>query len=263
MEGEEQAMAITVVKTPAFSEASTTTWFMILEAQFTIRKITSSKTQFCHAISELPVAVLERVSRDVMQSENYEDLKKAIIAFYESSKPELFEKLMSSTAMTGRPSAYLREMQLVAAKIGFGEDLIRHKFLQALPSSISPALATQQTLSLTQLGSMADELLPLARQINNVQDVCNIQNPNQRSVPNSNQRTAPNKEFTNSTPYGLRPFKENQRPTICRAHIYYNDKAKTCKPWCRYPDKSGCRIAPNSRNASPARSESSENYRRD
>lgn len=252
-EAAHNAMAVTTVKTPAFSEASTTTWFKILDAQFTLRKITSPHTRFCHAISELPVSVLDKVSIEVMEAEDYDLLRAAVVAFYERSKPELFEKLMSSTVMTGRPSSYLREMEQVAAKVGFGEEFIRHKFLQALPSSISPALATQQDLTLSQLGSMADELIPLSKQINIVsKHEQRNSRSEQRNFRSEQRNSRSSSRSTNQViPYGLRPYRDNQRQTICRAHIYYNDAARNCKAWCKYPNKSGCRILPNSRSTSP------------
>ena len=49
--------------------------------------------------------------------------------------------------MTGRPSLYLRDLQSLASKAGIGEcaELIRLKFLAALPNSISPVLVAQKT----------------------------------------------------------------------------------------------------------------------
>lgn len=38
--------------------------------------------------------------------------------------------------MTGRPSLFLEEVQRIAAKVGVSEDLVKHKFIQALPTSI-------------------------------------------------------------------------------------------------------------------------------
>ena len=48
--------------------------------------------------------------------------------------------------MTGRPSSYLCELQQIASKVGAGEELVCHKFLQALPANIRPVLASQKTL---------------------------------------------------------------------------------------------------------------------
>ena len=31
------------------------------------------------------------------------------------------------------------------------------------------------------------------------------------------------------------PYHRDQRPKICRAHVYYADKARTCTRWGRWP----------------------------
>ena len=140
--------------------------------------------------------------------------------------------------MTGRPSVYLREIQKVASQVGASDDLVRHKFVTALPTTISPILATQKSLTLAQLGSMADELMPLHNQIN-------VVNHKERKPSFSYSEGVSSKEYfsdANAIPIGLRPYHSKQRPTICRAHLYYNEQARTCKPWCKYPNKSNCRI---------------------
>lgn len=245
------------VRPPVFSETAAAVWFRVLETQFRIARITTTGTKFIQATSALPMSVLENVPENVLENENYDELKQAVISFHESTKPELFEQLISSKAMTGRPSVYLREIQKVASQVGAGDDLVRHKFISALPSTIAPIIATQKTLSLVQLGSMADELMPLHNQIN-------IVNHRERKQSfSSSDRKARDfsvGESNENIPIGLRPFHKKQRPNICRAHIYYADQAKTCKPWCRYPNKSNCRMQrSHSRSSSPRRMENSEN----
>ena len=48
-------------------------------------------------------------------------------------------------------------------KVGVGDELIRHKFIQSLPSAIAAALASQRKLGLSALGKLADELVPLVQ----------------------------------------------------------------------------------------------------
>ena len=54
---------------------------------------------------------------------------------------------MSATTISGRPSAYLHEKLSVAKRIGIGDDIVRHKFMQVLPSTISPVIASQKDLN--------------------------------------------------------------------------------------------------------------------
>lgn len=247
------------IKPPEFSETSPAIWFKIVEAQFFIRGINQSQTKYFHAISYLPQDILSNVPPEIIDGEDYDDLKEAIICAYEQTKPELFEKLTASTTMTGRPSAYLRRLQQIGSKLKVGDDLIRHQFVSNLPSTISAVVASQKSLNLTALGSMADELMPLHSKINSV----SMRDTERRRDGNRQQRydrssSARRQETSNKGRHpALQPFHDDQKPKMCRGHIFYAEKSRTCKNWCRYPDKSSCTIqAPrqSSRSSSPASS---------
>ena len=246
----DSAHSITI-KPTQFSESSARGWFAVLEAQFKLKSITVSSTKFYNALSALPPNLVTNIPADVINDENYEKLKNNVIQSYEQTKPEIFEKLAQKTTMTGRPSLYLQELQSLARRAGIDncQDLIRHKFLSSLPHTISPAVAAQTTLSLTQLGSLADELMPMH---NNFCNFTQSQQLSQKSPKHPRERRHSTSSGVSGTPIGLRPFSADQRPKICRAHIYFADRARTCKPWCKYPNKNACRIEPSSRSSSPA-----------
>lgn len=259
------------IKPPVFSETSAAMWFKVMEAQFHLKNITTSRTKFYHVLSSIPTNILDNISLSAVEKEDYDSFKREVVSFYEKTKPELFERLISSAVMTGRPSAYLRELQQLAEKVNVGEDLIRHKFLQSLPSTISPALGSQKSLSLTEMGRMADELMPLHSKMNIVDLVDthvstntgdNYFNQNDHMHTNHFSSNVPRGKYGESQiPFAVRPFHPDQRPKMCRAHIYYGARAKTCKNFCAYPDKSKCRMTPNSRPSSPARPTRQGNYR--
>ena len=237
------------MKTPAFMESAAAGWFSIMEAQFHLKGITVSETKYFHVIAALPAEIVAKLSATVLENRDYDALKTAVIDSYESTKPELFEKLISKTTMSGRPSVYLQELNATATKIGVGEDLIRHKFIQACPPAISPVLAAQRSLNLQQLGSLADELLPyFGEKVLHVQQTASQKSTYYEKNRNSSQ-----------IPTGLRPFSTDQRPKVCRAHLYFADKARTCKPWCKWPNKRNCNMQPSSRSSSPIPPQHSEN----
>ena len=119
-------------------DAAVPGWFSIIEAQFHLRSIRNSTTKFYSVIAALPAEVVSRLPHCVIDasSSNYEKLKEAVTGMFEKSKPELLENLMKTTSISGRPSLYLQEMITTASRIGVTDDIIRHKFLQALPSTI-------------------------------------------------------------------------------------------------------------------------------
>lgn len=255
---EEHKLHHVTIKAPPFMETAVNGWFSILEAQFNLRNITVPATRFYNALSLLPPNVAAILPADILSSLNYETLKEAVLSTYERTKPEMLDKLMSSAEMTGRPSLYLQEMMTLAKRLGVGDEIVRHKFLHALPQPISPIVAAQSSLDLSALGKMADELLPYFR--NMPVNAVSTQN----SLPSNKFHSGDYQKSSNRTdrrfqdkdqhdiPIGLRPYNDSQRPRICRSHIYYADRAKYCKPWCKYPNKSNCQMQPNSRPSSPA-----------
>ena len=120
-----------------------------------------------------------------------------------------------------------------------GGSIVKHRFTSALLPSIAPAIATQKGLSLQQMGSLADELLPLL-QANSPTLYVNSNQPPQRR----NRVKIPQKQES-SIPIGLRPFSPDQRPRVCRGHLYFSENSRTCKPWCRWPNKRNCTMQPN------------------
>lgn len=253
------------IKPAAFKETAVSGWFMTLEAQFSLNRVTSETTRYLYAFSSLPPDLAYNLPTSITSEQNYSKLKDAVIEIFEQSKPEQFEKMLKKTTLSGRPSMFLLELNAIANKVGVGEDLVRHKFVNALPSNIAPVIAAQKTLSLSQLGTLADELMPLLTdQVTSVSHYSTQyaesngrrNNSDQRyrreSTDNANQRSSRNES---NIPYGLKPYRPNQRPKICKAHLYYGRTARTCKQWCQWPQKNSCRILPNSRSSSPAPSE--------
>ena len=231
-----------------------------MEAQFEIAKIQSNITKFYHLLSALPPNIVTPLPQSVLDSKDSDTLKEAVISTYEKSKPEMLDSLISSKSMTGRPSIYLNELLSLSSKIGAGEDIVRHKFISALPKSISAIIASNNDLDLTRLGKMADELLVhINRQETSLPHFNSI---NQISTPTqSNYKQTSTNTSTSCTqiPYGLRPFNKDQKPKVCRAHLWFGERARYCKLWCRWPNKNALQIQPSSRPSSPARNNNQEN----
>ena len=262
------------VKPPAFMETAVLGWFAVMDAQFKLARISASDTKFYHVLSALPPETIAHIPQSTLESQDFDELKQTVVDMYERTKPELFERLISKTHLTGRPSIFLSELRAVAQKVGVGDDLIRHKFIQSLPAGITPVLASQRDLPLTQLGKLADELMPLVQgshaaanmaasggavprdMIDTMHQPHYVQPspvPCHMTQYHSSQRTAGPSLGVRGL-LGLKPFHQDQKPKVCRAHIFFGAKARTCKPWCQWPDKAAdLRLQPSSRTASPAR----------
>lgn len=274
MAGDEQPqqdVSHVTIKAPEFIDTNPSAYFSIIEAQFHLKNITLSSTKFYNVISSLPPEVVGRLSPATLAAADYDALKDAVKSIYEKTKPEILNNLMKSHSISGRPSLYLNEMVNLATKIELGDDIVRHKFIEALPPSISAIIASQKALNLTQLGELADELLPYfnSHSINAMQtqqspSFPQTHSPHQFNTARQSYHQGPSKYHErsrhpnenssqmNNIPIGLKPYSTNQRPVICRAHLYYGPKARTCKPWCRWPTKDNCQLLPNSRPSSPS-----------
>ena len=242
------SVSVIAIKVPEFSHSSAVGWFSILEAQFHLKNITTSSTKFYNALAALPADFVSDTPSEILNAADYDQLIKHVLDTFEETKPELFEQLYQKTTLSGRPSQDLRSLQALAKKAGISncKDLIRNKFISILPPNIAPAVATQTSVSLTELGTLADELMPLHNKLCNVAISSSTDKPYTRDNRTRND-SAPSQPAQH---IGLRPFSPNQRQKICRAHIFYAERARTCKPWCRFPNKQGCRMAPSSRPAS-------------
>lgn len=234
------------IKPPAFMENAVSGWFVVMEAQFNLNKITEESTRFYHILSALPPNVVSQLPPTSLESQSFTQLKSEVLQLYERTRPELFEEIISKKTLTGRPSILMTELQTTARKVGVADNFVRHRFLQIVPETIRPVLASRKEMSLPELAKMADELVSLVESTT----VMTVSSPAARAAPARSPR-----QLTTSSNSTLQPFYSDQRPQVCRAHIFFGPRARTCKPWCKWPKKTpGLQIQPSSRPASRAAS---------
>lgn len=240
------------VRPPPFMESAVSGWFAILDAQFHLANVTSGPTKFYHVLASLPADVVARLDPSVLSGQDFASLKTCVVEMFEKTKPELFEKLISKTVLTGRPSEFLGELRDVASKVGVGEDLVRHKFIQSLPPAMSTVLVAQRDLTLAQMGKLADELVPLVQKQTLVAAHTADSRPTDRGRSPGPRGHRPQSADKGSGK-DLQPYHEGQRPRVCRAHLFYGPDARSCRNWCTWPDKSRTsRMSVRSREPTPA-----------
>lgn len=241
------------IKVPQFMETSVDGWFDIIEAQFELANVSRSSTRFFHVISALPADIVCSVSSEARASKSYEKIKEEILSLYEKSKAEMLDKLMDNTTIHGRPSVALREMEHLAKKLNINDDVVKHKFLQKMPSGISTVLAAQTDLTLSQVGKLAENLTPYMTQ--SAHSSINQVVSEEKRTHSNNTHSSEKYYSSQAVPIGVRAFNAKQRPSICRGHLYYANKSRSCKPWCKWPNKQNVTMKPSSRTSSPCRSE--------
>ena len=240
----------TSIKTPQWSSDNVREFFYIYEAQFHLNNITSEVTKFWHVISGLPPDVIKKAPKNVMDNPSYNTLKKALVGTFDIPKPEIFNRLAQSTPLIGKPSDKLRSLVDYGERAGVSDDYVRHRFIRELPMTIRPVIAARETTPLSDLGLLADDLMSYTK--TNELFVGQASN----YTPGASEYPKRNNNFSK-----IAPFHPDQRPKVCRFHIFYGSKATKCKNFCQWPDKSSVKILPSSRSGSPApSSRSSSRY---
>lgn len=296
-------------KAPLFTETDPTRWFKLCESSFILSKINNNSTKFHHALTSLPSSVSSKLSDAVIDSNDYECLKNAVVTLYEQTKPELFDSLVSkNNIMCNKPSLYMRELQKLGSQLGLSDELIKLKFLKSLPSHMRSCISVHENKSLDEISAIADgyfaygspfgdttcNIMPKAFPAENItnsnhqsfnssmQQMPNSFQPNFNqfypfNVPNNagpqfsdcfavsrnpgSSYQRPRTDYSSEgIPFGVRSFHPKQRPKFCRFHLYYGEKAKSCRPFCMF-SKTHPNVlslsANNSRNNSPSNSRSS------
>lgn len=152
--------AVSEVKLSPFLEADPELWFVITEAHFTARQITSDKTRYFHTVSHLPGSVAMRV-KDVIiapyENGNYDKLKKELIAIFSESATEKFERLISNEPLGDmKPSQALHKIKALAAG-SVQDDFMKKLWLKRLSNTTRTVLAASSD-SLDNLAKMADSM---------------------------------------------------------------------------------------------------------
>ncbi|CAB4068587.1 unnamed protein product [Lepeophtheirus salmonis] len=113
--------------------------------------------------------------------------------------------------MKGKPSEYLEGVRLKGKKLRVSEDIIKHKFLKALPEVIKMATASQVSLPIEAMISHADYLTTL------------ISSGTVSAIGGA----IPKKDTCNLL--GLAHFSPSQRLVVCRAFLFFREQPTPCR----------------------------------
>lgn len=239
------------VRIPPFWPDRPALWFAQLEGQFHLSGITTDKTKFRYAVSNLDGNHAQEVE-DIITSPPaegaYERVKSELISRLSASREAQIRRLLEHEEIGDKkPSQFLRHLRNLAGAT-FPDDFLRTLWLGRLPTAMQTVLASQASMDLTGLGNLADtinEIVPrslvasasttsdvsaltaqvaeLAKQVAALTTKKGKQRPRGRSQ--SRQRTTP----TNST----------DREKFCWYHDRFGDNAKKCTPPCSFSSGNG------------------------
>lgn len=155
--------------------------------------------------------------------------------------------------LCSKPTLYLQELHKIVAPLEITDDFLGVHFLKALPNTIRPLLlANDSSTTLEELSRVADTLLDYGTN-QSVSFLCdnntsysgktsdwrqargNSVQPRQNrgsDTDTTTQRSSIPDYSPSTIPIGICAFHESQRPKVCIYHMYYGNRAKSCKGWC-------------------------------
>ena len=231
-----------------------------MESQFVLAGITNDETKFHHILAAIPEDVAINLPMGI---DNYRDIKEHICGIFQKSKQEMIEEALGMISLDGqKPSLCLMGIQrkLAECNLTLDDNVIKHRLMQAMPISVKTALSAHLELPVEQFDKLADTIYSYSNTIvatptPNVFAASAQQMPT-RSLHNQHSTKSDqpinNSKSNRSIENTHRPFTAGQRPKICRYHLYFAEKAKSCKPWCQWPGQKPKNIEPTSRPNSPA-----------
>jgi hypothetical protein len=257
------------VKPPVFYRSNPQVWFRQMDSQFALANITSEVTKFHHIMGAIPEDVAINLPTDIS---TYEGLKSQIISIYQKNKQELLEEALGSISLNGqKPSVCLLRIKrkLQECNLTVDNDVVRHRLLQAMPINTRVSLSAHSQLPLDQFAKLADTIylysqengFGITAQVSSTPAYAEQGDVSAVSVMPGNYQPQrrdfrpivkeDNNQRLDNVSFALRPFNSNQRPKLCRFHLYFAEKANRCKPWCKWPGSKPPCIDPSSRPPTP------------
>ena len=134
---------------PKFLPDQPAIFFVMAEAQFTLRNVTSDEAKYAHVVSALPPEVVSRIVDLVTTppaTDKYDAIKRRLTKSFGKTPAERATKLLEIEDLGGRsPLALLDEMRSLSRDESI-DFLLRAIFLRALPEEVRRVVRNSTTL---------------------------------------------------------------------------------------------------------------------
>ena len=271
------------VKPAAFYKQSPNVWFKKMESQFALANITKSETKYHHILASLPEDVAMNIDLDC--EKKYEVLKEAVLASLKPNQHELIDQALRRVELGDkRPTQMVGEIRRRFSYIGLEveEEIVKSQILTAMPHTIKSALVGHENLGVDEFSKIADSMLSVAASqtssnpflIGAIEGEDRYNNRPMQAEQYSRRPQHPQRYNQHEQPWGrdrmserhddhkasdkftVRPFYSGQRPRVCNAHVFYGERARTCRQWCRWPNKPRRMLRDNEKTPAHSRSSS-------
>lgn len=161
--GKETAI-IAKINYPDFDPDDIDTWFICLEAAFSVNQIKNDKFKFNAVIVALGsrakfVHTVIANCNASSNSDKYETLKAAVIAHFRPSETQRLTSLLSGMMLGDqKPSVLLSEMRRLGGA-GCSDSVLSNLWLRALPNTVRSIIAAMPTATLDGQAKVADKIM--------------------------------------------------------------------------------------------------------
>lgn len=149
------------VKVPPFWPEEPAVWFAQLEMQFDLAGITSDRTKFAYAVSQLETPYVSHIKDIVITppSENrYEKLKVELVKRLSASQENKTKQLLMHEELGDRkPSNFMRHLRSLAGP-SVPDEFIRTIWTSRLPTNLQTIVASQAKVDLDTVADLADRV---------------------------------------------------------------------------------------------------------
>lgn len=246
-------VAAVATRLPPFWPANPRIWFVQVEAQFSRRGITVSRTKYEEVVCALPTEYATEVQDLLLnppEDQPYEKLKEQLISRIADSESQKLRQLLTAEELGDRkPSHLLRKMQALLgdkAKM-IDSSLLRELFLQRLPANVQMILASADTMTINKLADMADRIMeaaaPTISTVSGSQEGGDLRRIIREEVAAAfKERSRP--QFSSGGNRGKRNRSRRRSPSrvqarqetndegVCWYHQRFGDDARKCRPPC-------------------------------
>ncbi|XP_055584858.1 uncharacterized protein LOC129737724 [Uranotaenia lowii] len=164
----EEPALIAKVSYPAFDPDDIETWFLCLEAAFSVNCVRSDRNKFHTVIVALGprckfVHTTIAQCTESANNDKYETLKSAVISHFRLSDNQRLTSLLSGMILGDqKPSVLLSEMRRLGDD-GCSDNVLSNLWLRALPVTVRSIIAAMPTASLDEQAKVADKILEVPR----------------------------------------------------------------------------------------------------
>lgn len=238
------------VKLPKFLDFDPELWLLQCDSAFATARITSEATRYHHAVAALDPEVIRKVRSYIKNphvSSEYSSLKIALLNATRKPQPERVRALIDCTLGDSRPSDLLNSMKTAWPDDSTSSSqFLRELFLQKLPASLQPGLASASSLTLDELAERANIEVASFRLLNPMSSApgvvslvcahpgCEPESPNHNVSESHPVLESYHSRHRGRFNRGNGRAAHHPNSNLCFYHQRFGAKARKCNPGCQF-----------------------------